>query len=58
MTLGLRNFIMNEVSSSRFKDLMAARMEIYENWITFSSIAVDGNPRELIIDSVLIVQTM
>ena len=58
MTPGLSNFIMNEVSSSGFKDLMATRLEISKNWITFSSVVVDCNPRELITDSVFIVQTM
>ena len=58
MTSGLSNFIMNEVSSSWFKDLMVSRLEISENWITFSYVVDDGNPRELITKSVLIVQTM
>ena len=58
MTLGLSNFIMNKVSSLGFKDLMAARLEISENWITFKYVVSDGNPRELIKDSVLIVQTI
>ena len=37
---------------------MAARLKNFENWITFSSIVVDGNPRELKTNLVLIVQTM
>ena len=52
------DLVVNEVSSSGFKDLMAARLEISENWITFSFVVVDGDPRELITDSVLIVKTM
>lgn len=55
LTSGLNIFYMKDAICSAVSNLIAERLDILENWMTDHLILGRGNPKDLLIDSELIV---